>query len=270
MSPRDLPAVLRRLLRPLPLILRNPRYLVSGRVRRRMRHEAVLRIDDPRERFARIHESRAWRGSESLSGAGSSLAATREVRARLPGIVTRHRVGHLLDAPCGDFFWMKEVVRELPALRYTGGDIVERLVGDNRRRFGDARTRFEHLDITVDPLPAADLLMVRDCLFHLSYADVGRFLVNLARSEIPLLLTTSNVIEGETIENRDIGSGDFRPIDLFAAPFDFPRACIESFDDNDVSVVGKRMHLFDVGALIEHLSRHSSLYRAAAASTPGR
>ena len=264
------PDAVRGLLRQLPLVLKNPRYLVSGGVRRRMRYAALREIGDTRERFARIYELKAWRGSESASGAGSSLAATREVRRHLPRIVARYGVGHLLDAPCGDFHWMKEVVRELPELRYTGGDIVARLVADNRRRFGTERVRFETLDITADPLPAADLLMVRDCLFHLSYADVSRFLVNLARADIGLLLTTTNVIEGRTIENRDIASGDFRPVDLFAEPFGFPRDCLERFADNDVSEVGKRMCLFRVGPLLEHLARRSALYRAglAAAEAP--
>ena len=258
---RDLPDAVRRIARQVPLVLRNPRYLVSGKVRRKMRYDQVLAIGDTRERFARIYESRAWRGSESLSGAGSSLAATAGIRRRLPDIIERHGVRHLLDAPCGDFHWMKEVVAELPELQYTGGDIVAKLVADNRRRFATERIRFVALDITADPLPAADLMMVRDCLFHLSYADIARFLANLAESEVELLLTTTNVIEGERIVNRDIESGDFRPIDLFAEPFGFPRECLESIEDNDVSIVGKRLCLFRVAPLIEHLSRHSALYR---------
>lgn len=259
---RDLSDAARRIVRQVPHVLRNPRYLISGRVRRKMRYDEVRALGDARERFARIYESRAWRGSESLSGAGSSLAATVEIRRRLPEIIDRYGVRHLLDAPCGDFHWMQKVVRTRPTLHYTGGDIVTKLIADNRRRFGTGRVRFEPLDITADPLPAADLMMVRDCLFHLSHADIGRFLANLARSEIELLLTTTNVIEGETIVNRDIESGDFRPIDLFAQPLGFPRSCLESFEDNDVSAVGKRMCLFRVGPLIEHLSRHSALYRS--------
>jgi hypothetical protein len=35
----------------------------------------------------------------------------------------------MLDAPCGDFNWMKEV--DLSAVHYTGGDIVEPLVNSN-------------------------------------------------------------------------------------------------------------------------------------------
>lgn len=258
-----------RFARELGHALRNPRYLISAKVRRRMRYEALMGIDDVQARFTRIYEGKVWRGSRSASGTGSSLENTREIRERLPEIVRRYGVERLLDAPCGDFLWMQEVVRELPGLRYVGGDIVESLVAKNRRRFASERIRFEHLDITRDALPAADLMMVRDCLFHLSYADISRFLVNLARSDIGLLLTTTNEIEGGAVENRDIASGEFRPIDLFAEPFGFPASCLESFDDSDVSVVGKRMCLFRVGPLIAHLERHSTLYREGVSASSG-
>ncbi len=252
----------RSLFRQIPRVLKNPRYLISGKVRREMRYEEVRGISDSRERFARIYDSRVWRGSESVSGAGSSLDATREIRRQLPGIVAKYGVKRFLDAPCGDFHWMKEVVREMPHLHYIGGDIVERLIARNRRKFGTEKIHFEHLDISDDVLPAVDLMMVRDCLFHLSYADISRFLANLARADIGLLLTTTNVIEGQQIDNRDIESGDFRAIDLFSEPFGFPRDCLEAFEDNDVSVVGKRMCLFRVDALIDYLAVNSTLYRS--------
>lgn len=262
MNLHDLSVSLQGIPRLVSRVLRNPRYLISGKVRRRMRYEEVSAISDPRERFSRIYESKVWRGSESVSGAGSSLQATREVRQRLPQIVSAHQVNCLLDAPCGDFHWMKEVVRDLPDLHYIGGDIVDRLIASNQRQHGSAQVRFMPLDITRDALPSADLLMVGDCLFHLSYADIAGFLDNLSRADIRLLLTTTNVIDGQQIENRDIVSGDFRPIDLFSEPFGFPRDCLDSFDDHDVSVVGKRLCLFRVDTLVEHLAQHSTLYRS--------
>ena len=260
----DLPDTLRSILLQVPRILKNPRYLISGKVRRAIRYEELCAITDTRERFARIYDSRVWRGSQSVSGAGSSLEATREIRYQLPRIVARYDIKRFLDVPCGDFYWMREVINELPDLLYTGGDIVDRLIVKNQRQFGSERICFENLDITNDALPASDLLMVRDCLFHLSYADISRFLANLSRARIGLLLTTTNVIEGQDIENSDIQSGDFRPIDLFAEPFNFPRDCLEKFEDNDVSVVGKRMCLFRVEPLMDHLSRHSPLFKSAA------
>ena len=75
------------------------------------------------------------------------------------------------------------------------------------------------LDLTRDALPPADLLLCRDCLVHLSYADIRRALANVARSGIPYVLTTT--FPGAKA-NEDIVTGDWRVINLEAAPFGFP------------------------------------------------
>jgi len=80
-----------------------------------------------------------------------------------------------------------------------------------------------HLDITKGPLPAADLMLVRDCLFHLSYQSILDFFKVFAASDIPLLLTTTHLNQDNAFENADIPTGHFRNIDLFSAPFSFSK-----------------------------------------------
>ena len=75
------------------------------------------------------------------------------------------------------------------------------------------------LDCTRDPLPAADLLFCRDCLVHLSFADIRRTLANLQASDISCLLTTT--FPGAEA-NEDIVTGDWRVLDLERAPFHLP------------------------------------------------
>jgi hypothetical protein len=75
------------------------------------------------------------------------------------------------------------------------------------------------LDLTRDRLPPADLLFCRDCLVHLSYADIRRALGNAVRSDILHILTTT-FPDGET--NEDIVTGDWRVLDLERAPFHLP------------------------------------------------
>jgi hypothetical protein len=70
-----------------------------------------------------------------------------------------------------------------------------------------------------DPLPEADLLLCRDCLVHLSFADIGRALSNVLRSGLPYLLTTTFP---ECEVNEDIVTGDWRPLNLELEPFGFP------------------------------------------------
>ena len=40
----------------------------------------------------------------------------------------------MLDIPCGDFHWMKEI--ELPLDHYMGADIVKPLIEENQNRYG--------------------------------------------------------------------------------------------------------------------------------------
>jgi hypothetical protein len=165
------------------------------------------------DRFSRI----SWAGiagAESRSGSGSSVAYTCTIRAALPDLFSAFDVTTFVDAACGDWNWMQKV--DLTGMTYVGLDIVEDIVTDNQARFSHPGVRFEVADITSDPLPAGDLLMARDCLFHLDNAMVWAFLRNFVASRIPFLLTTSY----EFPVNRDIENGWFRELNLCAAPFD--------------------------------------------------
>ncbi|MHC5114552.1 MAG: class I SAM-dependent methyltransferase [Planctomycetota bacterium] len=167
------------------------------------------------ELFADIMRRNDWRCTESISGTGSTLEQTGRLRAVLPGLLERLGVCTLLDLPCGDLNWISRV--ELPVERYVGGDIVEDVVSANRARFPD-RT-FVRLDITRDDLPAADLILCRDCLVHFGYDDVWRALRRLRASGATYLLTT--VFTGSTY-NKDIETGGWRQLNLMLPPFSLP------------------------------------------------
>ena len=108
---------------------------------------------------------------------------------------------------------------ELPLRRYIGGDLLPELVAPLAERFGDERHEFRVLDLTQDALPPADLLLCRDCLVHLSYTDIRRAFVNVVRSGIPWLLTTTFP---DAEPNEDIVTGDWRALDLEREPFHLP------------------------------------------------
>src|SRR5579885_1138281 len=61
------------------------------------------------EIFSEIYRSNQWGASESVSGLGSELSATERVREELPKIVREFGVRSMLDIPCGDFHWMRQV-----------------------------------------------------------------------------------------------------------------------------------------------------------------
>jgi len=175
------------------------------------------RWDPTRTVFTDIYRERAWGRGESISGPGSDAEQTRAIRGALPALLARLEVRTLLDLPCGDFHWMSRV--PLEGVRYLGADIVAPLIRDNARRHGREGREFLRLDLLRDDLPRADLVLCRDCLVHLGFADVARALDNLARSGASYLLTTH--FPG-TERNEEIETGDWRPLNLEAAPFHFP------------------------------------------------
>jgi hypothetical protein len=179
---------------------------------------SALLSRQPKDRiFREIYERNGWAGAESVSGQGSDDVQTRRIREELPRLWERRGVRHLVDAPCGDFRWMRTIVQHLEG--YTGLDIVEPLIAGNARTHGTDRVRFAVADVIRDPLPAADMILCRDCLVHLSFDDVRAALANMRRSGTGYLLTTTFPA---VTKNRNIATGDWRPLNLRLPPFDFP------------------------------------------------
>lgn len=208
------------------------------------RRRKVFKHAKAEDRFTEIYNSNYWRSDESISGSGSTLDYTVNLRAKLPALFEKHNIKQVLDAPCGDYNWMGVVVDET-GIDYTGGDIVAPLVAQNQQEHGRDGVRFVHLDITSGPLPTCDLMIVRDCLFHLSYADILKFLQLFAASDIGLLLTSSHVNDAANrFENEDIQSGNFRDIDLFAEPFGFSPNISDKIADDPFEVPKRHMYLF--------------------------
>lgn len=205
----------------------------------RRRSRKLAKIGDTEDRFTHIFDENKWRDSESVSGAGSSLAATGLVREQLRDLLADLEVGTLLDAPCGDYNWFQHVTR--PAgMRYIGADIVSTLIDINRQNFSDDMTEFVHLDIIEDRLPRADLWLCRDCLIHLSYDDIASAMDRFAGSEIPYLLTTTH---RRVRRNTDIPTGHCRMINLEISPFDFPPP-LQFLDEDDLENTGKSLALW--------------------------
>lgn len=204
------------------------RYLLN--FRHRMAYEKMLRKGSMQERFSSIYEDNLWRSDESGSGEGSELAYTENVRNWLVYAIPKYSIRTFVDAPCGDLNWMRTVLPKVD-VDYLGLDIVESVIEKNRRAYGTERIKFGVANICEDRISKCDLLMVRDCLFHLSYGDINKFLKNLSNTDYKYLLTTTHTVDGD-FSNSDIETGDFRLIDLFGHPFGFSKeSAIETIED---------------------------------------
>ena len=118
--------------------------------------------------FTNYYKTNFWGCAESFSGSGSTLHDTEIFRTDLGEFLVRRNVQRWLDAPCGDYNWAKYVKRP-KGLKYIGGDIVDKIISINNKKYSDKYTRFISLDITRDKLPKADIWLCRDCLLHFSY-----------------------------------------------------------------------------------------------------
>lgn len=175
-----------------------------------------LRLQGLKERFTYIYDKGIWVDGDDTprSGLGSSLNATRELREKLPGFLDAIGAKSVLDLGCGDFTWMAAISLKQDV---TGADIVPSVIEANKVRFPNHT--FICADATCDELPKADVIICREVLFHLSFADGRRLLENVRRSGAAYLLTTS---EDSTFINSDIRSGDYRPLNLRNRPFGLP------------------------------------------------
>ncbi len=169
------------------------------------------------EVFTRIYRDNKWGDTESRSGKGASLEATRSLRSGLPDLLRKLNISSMLDIPCGDFHWMKEVA--LPFEHYIGADIVHPLLEENQRHYGNSTRQFLYLDLLKDSLPAVDAIFCRECLVHLSYADIGVALRNIRGSGATWLLTTHFP---QQPRNKDIVTGKHHSLNFTIAPFNWP------------------------------------------------
>jgi hypothetical protein len=185
----------------------------------RRKARAIASAIDLQTKFSLIYKARWWdQKGESVSGPGSTLAFTEGFRFAFESFLAERAIKKLFDAPCGDWNWMREV--RLPsAVCYLGGEIVPELVADLQKTYARDVVSFTQFDITADRFPNADLWLCRDCLIHLSNADVRKALENFSASGIPYALISNYLGDGV---NADIVSGGFRPLDLTKAPFRLP------------------------------------------------
>jgi SAM-dependent methyltransferase len=165
--------------------------------------------------FRALSSRGVWGSTETSSGIGSERAGMARVVPGLEVLLRRQAIGSLLDAPCGDGNWIRDV--NLTGISYLGVDILPEHVAAARRNCENCD--FVVADITSDLLPAADLILCRDGLVHLSFQHGRQALENFRRNRARYLLATTFP---ETVSNVDIATGQWRPLNMCRPPFDFP------------------------------------------------
>jgi len=174
-------------------------------------------FSDTENVFTKIYKSNSWKGVNSISGPGSDNTQTEHITKVLPELFCDLGIKSLLDIPCGDFNWMRNV--DLSSIHYIGGDIVEEIIAKNKEQFQNKDLQFEKLNLLIDNLPKVDMIMCRDCLVHFSYKDIFVALKNICNSESTYFLST---IFTNQKSNHNIVTGEWRPLNLTLPPFNLP------------------------------------------------
>jgi len=169
--------------------------------------------------FTQYYNDNSWNGKESLSGPGSYYEQTKYLIPELQALLKELDIKTMLDVPCGDFNWMRRV--DLDGIKYTGGDIVNKMIATNKRKYSSKNVSFEIIDVVRDPLPKVDLVMVRDCFVHLPNKDILNAINNIIDSKSKYLLTTNFMWKTQKA-NTDIKVGDWRRLNLELEPFNLP------------------------------------------------
>jgi hypothetical protein len=167
--------------------------------------------------FNRIYAEGTWGKDitgKGTSGSGSTLEITQEYRAYLEAFMKKHGVKSVVDAGSGDWGFSSAI--NWGEASYLGVDIASDVIEAVRKKHEKGKIRFQVGDIT-ESLPAADLLISKDVLQHLSNELIHKFIENNLRTGKYKWVILTN---SRSSENQDISNGDFRGIDLAASPFE--------------------------------------------------
>jgi hypothetical protein len=172
--------------------------------------------------FDEIYKKNLWNSDESKSGKGSTFSITKNIRKEIPKLINNYKIKTVFDCPCGDINWIQYIFDKIP--NYIGGDICKDLIEKNKTKYNK---KFIVFDLRSNKIESCDLLLVRDCLFHLSYNDIFKVLENIKKSDIKYILTTNF----SNRKNVDIKTGNWRPLSLQEPPFNLPKP-IEIINEN--------------------------------------
>ncbi|MFC1747689.1 class I SAM-dependent methyltransferase [Pseudomonadota bacterium] len=177
-------------------------------------------VSDRKKAFSSIYDEKYW-ADENLSGAGSSLEATKVTREIIQKVVADYNVGSIVDVACGDFVWMPLVLERLgDHVDYIGCDIVESQVKSHAENY--PQYEFRNADFVVDDIPNAELIICRDALQHLPVPDIQKALANFSASGAKYLLATTHIRRYGIRNGRNIRPGRCRDRNILLPPFNLP------------------------------------------------
>ena len=188
--------------------------------------------------FYLIYKSNHWnkyikpdKNDLMVSGPGSipGSAQTKNVITNLNEFIKNNDIKKVLDMPCGDFAWMKELLKINNKLDYTGYDIVKDIIDINNKKYSSDKIRFILKDIINEKnFNNFDLIFVRDFFIHINNKDINKVLTAIKNSKIKFFACSNY---NEEAFNNDVVVGQHRKINLSNKPFNLKNV-FHNFSEN--------------------------------------
>ena len=152
--------------------------------------------------------------------AGSSMYATKQLRPAIIDFYKEYNISSVLDLGCGVSDWL--IQKGLEVEHYVGVDFIPELIELKRNRH-ESRAWLKWIcsDFRYEQYGSFDVIIVRDCLTHMSVFDTI-LACELWKASGSRYLLASHY---ELNSNRelDLPSGTWAKINLTKPPFNFPK-----------------------------------------------
>lgn len=213
----------------------------------------------PQQFFTAIYHQNSWVNPNTRSGCGSDLPETPIIRRQIPELLKKLDAKSVLDAGCGEFYWLKEVNLDFLDF-YMGVDIVKEIIDNNTKKYGNEQRSFSVMNIVEEDLPTVDVVLCRDVFQHYGDMDIKRIVANIKLSNSKYLLTST--FRGKKQNNDPLNhanqilalvTGIGRNLEI--EPFNFPKPLYtinEGFQ-------GKTLGLWNVADLPDYTQEIASI-----------
>jgi SAM-dependent methyltransferase len=162
--------------------------------------------------FNDIYESSAWAKPDDAakysSGPGSSADVTRGYEDYVIAYLEKTPTAKtIVDIGCGDFQVANRILNRLSRpVTYIGCDVASKVVAYNQATHARPGVEFRHIDASIGPLPAGDIVLVREVFQHLSTSTIQAAIGNMRRA-YPFAIITEAVWNNPKVTNVDLVSG---------------------------------------------------------------
>lgn len=159
--------------------------------------------------FTSIYETGTWQSGESDAvhqseprSNGDNSAPYKEF---VGNFVKEKSINSVVDLGCGDYRVSGSI--DWHGAGYIGVDIVEDLVNQHNKDFGNSIIQFIAADMVEDDLPPGELCLVRQALQHMSNKDVLKVIAKLGQYKFVLITDGQADIPEDRRRNLDMPAG---------------------------------------------------------------